>query len=176
MTTRADIHFRSAHVGDVERLVQLWSAASLGADAHTDRAEITTRLATADDFFVVGVEASGEEGVEASGEEGVEGEEGEAGADGEELVVACAMGCYDGHRGHVKRVAVHPEHQGRGLGHAIMAEVERRFLAAGITKLRLQVWTANERGGAFWEANGWSELTEIRYFTKDLLGAPDDGC
>jgi len=78
------------------------------------------------------------------------------------------MGCYDNHRGWVKRFAVHPELQRSGEGTRMLDELEGRFRVAGITKLRLSVWSGNETGGAFWESKGFEELTDIRYFVKEL--------
>ena len=137
-----ELTYRSAAAGDTDRIVELWDANGLSAGGAVDATEIAERLRYDDGFFVV------------------------AEVDG--WVVACAMGCYDGHRGWMKRVAVDPERQGAGIGQGIVGEVERRFLTAGITQLRLSAWSANERGCAFWERGGWEELPEIRYFTKEL--------
>lgn len=149
-STPPPVQFRTASLDDIEAIAAMWDATSLASDPEVDRFEIRMRLQTIDEFFVVG---------ELDG-----------------AIVTSAMGCSDGHRGHVKRVCVDPQHQSTGLGQAVMAEVERRFQNAGITKLRLQVWKDNLQAAAFWEAGGWRELPEIRYFTKDLLGEPDNGC
>jgi len=133
---------RSAVPDDVSAIVDLWERNGMGGGAAVDRHEILTRLEVEDDYFLVGVEAGD--------------------------LIASAMGCYDGHRGHVKRVAVRPDCAGRGLARQLMAELEQRFQRDRITRLRLQVWADNERGGHFWEAAGWTELDQIRYFTKDL--------
>jgi len=85
------------------------------------------------------------------------------------MLVASAMGCYDNHRGWVKRVAISPQQRGKGLGRMVVDELERRFLAAGISKLRLAVWDDNESALEFWNRMQYIELPEIRYFTKDLL-------
>ena len=42
----------------------------------------------------------------------------------EETIVATVMAGYEGHRGWVNYLAVHPDRQGRGLGRVLMAEVE----------------------------------------------------
>ncbi len=144
------MRYRVATSADVDAIMELWAACGLGSGAAVDRTEITTRLASEDDFFVLG-------------------------HDGDDLVAA-VMGCYDGHRGWVKRVAIEPTRRRDGLGRELVSELERRFLAAGISKLRLAVWRENDGALAFWEALDYVELPDIHYFTKDLLGAPDDDC
>lgn len=139
---------REATPDDVSAIVELWAQNGLGSDPEINRSEIATRLSVNDDYFLVGVE-------------------------GDE-VIASAMGCYDGHRGHVKRVAITPGRHGQKLGQMMMAELEQRFVRSGVTHLRLQVWSDNERGGHFWEAAGWTELEEIRYFTKELSASDLD--
>ena len=136
------MHVRSATVGDVERILALWSSAGLGGGEDVDRAEALERLREDDGFFVVG--------------------------EIDDALAAVAMGCYDNHRGWLKRVAVHPDHRGRGFGRAIVEAVEQRFLDAGVVHLRLSVFDDNEAGLAFWNEMAYEELPTIRYFTKDL--------
>lgn len=83
-------------------------------------------------------------------------------------MVAVAMGCYDGHRGWMKRVAIDPSVQGNRLGRELVAEVERRFLEAGVTQLRLAVWGDNDGARNFWREIDYVELPDIHYFTKKL--------
>lgn len=137
------MQFRSVLSSDAGAIIQLWEACGLASDPQQDRHEITERLREDDGFFVLG---------EIDGE-----------------LVASAMGCYDNHRGWVKRVAIAPNRQGVGLGRTLVGELERRFLAAGVSKLRLAVWDENSDGVEFWNRMEYTELPEIRYFTKDLL-------
>jgi ribosomal protein S18 acetylase RimI-like enzyme len=144
MSIGAPVVFRSATAADVDAICDLWEAAKLGGGQSADAREIEERLLSPDELFVVG------ERMEGSG------------------LAAVAMGCYDNHRGWLKRVAVHPIEQGGGLGRRLIDELENRFRAAGITKLRLAVWDHNEVGVTFWRELGYTELPDIRYFTKDL--------
>lgn len=139
--------FRAVTPDDIEFVVDLWDRCGLGGGADVDRAEIRDRLRNDDGFFVLG---------EIDGRP-----------------VASAMGCYDDHRGWVKRVAIDPALQRRGLGRRLVDELERRFLDAGITKLRLAVWDHNGDGLEFWRELAYVELTDIHYFSKDLLAGAD---
>ena len=57
---------------------------------------------------------------------------------GHELVASCMAG-YDGHRGWIYHLAVHPEHQREGLGREMMQTAERRLLALGCPKIRYEI-------------------------------------
>ncbi len=48
-----------------------------------------------------------------------------------------------------------PEARGRGLGRALLAEVETRARTAGAPQLYLAVLEANPKGRAFWEREGF---------------------
>jgi len=134
--------YRKATAADTDAICGLWSAAGVGAGHGVDSAEIAERLKNDDGFFVVGED--------------------------EGRIIASAMGCYDDHRGWMKRVAIDPSQQGKGLGRDLVEEVERRFLDAGVTQLRLAVWDENGAALSFWRELDYVELPEIRYFSKEL--------
>jgi ribosomal protein S18 acetylase RimI-like enzyme len=73
----------------------------------------------------------------------------------DEQVVGTAMGGYDGHRGWVYYLAVAPEHQGAGLGRALMSEIEVQLLALGCPKVNVQVRSGNEAVAAFYDRLGY---------------------
>lgn len=143
MTDQSSPVMRSARQADVDAILQLWRAGGVEHDPDHDRQEIETKLDHDHDLFLV------------------------AEADGGALV-GSVMGTYDGHRGRVKRCVIDPGCQGTGLGRALMAELERRFLARGITELRLEVWADNTAAQAFWASLGWEHLSEIRYYARSL--------
>ena len=78
----------------------------------------------------------------------------EAEADG--LIIGTVMAGYDGHRGWIHLLAVHPDHRLRGLGRALMAEAESRLAGLGCPKLNLQVRGGNEEVLAFYRRLGYS--------------------
>lgn len=84
------------------------------------------------------------------------------GPDGPEELVGAAFlrqgtGPVLRHRGEVVRLMVHPEHQGRGCGRALLAAVERHAVGLGIEQLLLST-----RGGThlpgYYAALGWTEV------------------
>jgi ribosomal protein S18 acetylase RimI-like enzyme len=137
----AELTVRSVELDDVDNLLALWSAGGVGG-SEADRAEIVNKLDHDPDLFLVIID------------------------DGE--FVASIMGTYDGHRGRIKRAVVDPTRQGQGLGRRVVEELEQRFLARGITELRLEVWADNTGGLAFWTEMGWELLPDIRYFQRSI--------
>ncbi len=72
-----------------------------------------------------------------------------------EEIVATAMAGYEGHRGWVNYLAVAPEHQGKGLGRAIMGEAEKLLEELGCPKINVQVRGTNASAIAFYERIGY---------------------
>jgi methionyl-tRNA formyltransferase len=55
------------------------------------------------------------------------------------LIVGSVMGGYDGHRGSINYVAVHPDYRGRGIGRKLMENLGDKLLKAGCPRLKLAV-------------------------------------
>jgi len=72
------------------------------------------------------------------------------------VVVGTVMAGFDGVRGWVHKLAVHPDHRRRGLASRLMAEAERRLWAVGCPKLNLQVRASNFDVVAFYRALGYA--------------------
>ena len=72
-------------------------------------------------------------------------------------VVGSAMAGYDGHRGWLYSVGVHPRARGAGLGRALVQHAERALLARGCPKVNVQVLTARPEAQRFWTAMGYRE-------------------
>jgi len=73
---------------------------------------------------------------------------------GSELV-GTAMAGYDGHRGWVHYLAVHPDHRRQGIGTALMRSVEERLTRMGCPKLNLQVRATNQVVLPFYKRLGY---------------------
>ncbi|MBC8365272.1 MAG: GNAT family N-acetyltransferase [Actinobacteria bacterium] len=147
----ADPVIRTIRSADISGVVALWEEAGMAAyELSGDAAdEITSKMDRDPDLFIV------------------------AEADGG--VVAVVMGTWDGHRGRIKRLAVRSDLRRSGLGRRMVEELERRFVDAGIRRIRLEVWSHNEGGLAFWEDLGYRLQPEIRYFVHNLDDS-DDPC
>ena len=63
---------------------------------------------------------------------------------------------YDGHRGWVNYLGVHPADRRRGLGRLLMDEAEARLRALGCAKVNLQIRTSNTAASEFYRRIGYS--------------------
>ena len=79
-------------------------------------------------------------------------------AEDEAQVVGAVLGGFDGRRGMVYHLAVTPEARGRGLGTALMAEMEARLKAKGCRKYYLLVTHDNTDVTDFYQRLGWSVM------------------
>jgi ribosomal protein S18 acetylase RimI-like enzyme len=71
-------------------------------------------------------------------------------------VVGTVISGFDGYRGWVYHLAVHPSCRRRGFGRQLMREAEARLKAMGCPKLNLQVRSSNAAVIAFYERLGYS--------------------
>jgi ribosomal protein S18 acetylase RimI-like enzyme len=71
-------------------------------------------------------------------------------------LVGTTLAGYDGHRGWIYRVAVAPEHRGRGFGRALMREAERRLAQLGCPKINLQIEGDNRDVAGFYASLGYA--------------------
>jgi ribosomal protein S18 acetylase RimI-like enzyme len=71
-------------------------------------------------------------------------------------VVGTAMGGFDGHRGWLYTVAVHPDWRRRSIGTALVRRVETELVALGCPKLNLQVRASSAAVVAFYERLGFA--------------------
>lgn len=73
---------------------------------------------------------------------------------GAQLVGSVIAG-WDGWRGHLYRLAVHPDARGRGVGRALLGAAESRLSALGAQRFDAMVLNDNELGHRFWAAAGY---------------------
>ena len=71
-------------------------------------------------------------------------------------VVGTIMAGYDGHRGWIYSVAVHPAHRKQGIGSKLVAHAERALTDKGCMKVNLQIMEGNEGVAAFYSSLGYS--------------------
>ena len=115
---------------DTDAVIALWQAAGLTRPWNDPRRDIARKCAEqADGFFV-------------------------ACDDGH--VVGSVMAGYDGHRGWIYSVAVHPAHRKQGIGSRLVVHAERVLTTKGCVKINLQILEGNEGVAVFYESLGYS--------------------
>jgi ribosomal protein S18 acetylase RimI-like enzyme len=86
-------------------------------------------------------------------------------------IISTVMAGYDGHRGWINYLAVHPDHQRVGIGRRMMEAAETRLLAADCPKINLQVRSTNVKVIEFYNKIGY-KLDNVVSFGKRLK--PDE--
>jgi ribosomal protein S18 acetylase RimI-like enzyme len=76
-------------------------------------------------------------------------------------LIGAVMGGFDGRRGMVYHLAVAAGERGKGIGRALMAELERRLQAKGCLKYYLLATKDNPEAVEFYERRGWEVMDLI---------------
>ncbi len=113
-----------------DEVIELWKNCSLTSPQNNPYKDIERKLKVDPDLFLVGKI--------------------------DEKIVATVMGGYEGHRGWINYLAVHPNYQKRGFGKDIMNEIENRLIAKGCPKINLQVRETNLDVIKFYESIGFT--------------------
>ena len=121
---------RSYRPGDHEALVSLWSICELTRPWNNPHRDIDRKLARDGDNLLL---------LEEGGQ-----------------LIASVMVGYEGHRGWVNYLAVHPDHRRQGLGRLLMDVAERRLRDLGCAKVNLQVRASNETATEFYRQIGYT--------------------
>ncbi|PZF57813.1 GNAT family acetyltransferase [Curtobacterium sp. MCSS17_008] len=154
--------FRPFRPDDTEAVVALWDACGLLRPWNDPRRDIARKVAEQPELFLVAEADAGTDRTSTdrpgSDRPGTDhpGTDRPSAAAGPEIVGA-GMAGYDGHRGWVNYLAVHPDQQGSGLGRAFMAEFERLLTARGCPKINVQVREGNEQVLGFYASLGYAE-------------------
>ena len=82
-------------------------------------------------------------------------------------LVGTVLGGFDGRRGMVYHLAVASPYRRRGIGEALMKELERRLKEKGCIRYYLLVTQGNEDAIHFYEHQGWERM-ELHIFGKDI--------
>jgi ribosomal protein S18 acetylase RimI-like enzyme len=115
---------------DADVVVELWRVCGLARPWNDPYLDIARKLTVQPELFLVGV-------------------------DDRDAVIASVMGGYEGHRGWVNYLAVHPDARGAGHARTLMEELESLLLARGCPKVNLQVRRDNTEALAFYAAIGY---------------------
>lgn len=120
-----NMDIRNFAESDRASLIELWKACSLTRPWNNPNKDIDRKVQFQPDlFFVAEVDSS---------------------------LIASAMAGYDGHRGSVFYLAVHPDYQGRGYGQKLMRYIEESLVELGCPKLNILVRSTNESALGFYE-------------------------
>ncbi len=84
-------------------------------------------------------------------------------------VIGTVMGGYDGHRGIINYLGVHPSYRGQGFGKMLMQAVEKKLKDLGCPQVNLLVWANNTEVLDFYEKFQYSKADDIVLLRKRLI-------
>ncbi len=87
-------------------------------------------------------------------------------------VIGTLMAGYDGHRGWLYSLAVHPDYRRQGLGASLVRHGEQALIALGCLKINLQITSGNEAVVGFYEALGYGVEPRISMGKKIAQNLP----
>jgi ribosomal protein S18 acetylase RimI-like enzyme len=82
-------------------------------------------------------------------------------AEAEARIIGTVLGGFDGRRGLVYQLAVDAAWRGRGIGSALMDELEARLMARGCRKAYLLVDAEHPEVKGFYEGRGWAVMAVL---------------
>jgi len=82
-------------------------------------------------------------------------------AEVEGRIVGSIIGTFDGWRGNIYRLAVHPLYRRRGIARALVAEVEKRLARQGAKRITALVEKNHPLATSFWPAVGYGVDSRI---------------
>ena len=86
-------------------------------------------------------------------------------AEADRRIVGSLIATFDGWRGNMYRIAVHPDYRRRGIGRALVAEGERCLAKQGVKRITALVEEKYPWAIAFWSSVGYEiEPGILRFF------------
>ena len=86
-------------------------------------------------------------------------------AKADQRIVGSLIATFDGWRGNMYRIAVHPDYRRRGIGRALVREGERYLTKRGVKRITALVEEKYPWATAFWSAVGYEiEPGIVRFF------------
>ena len=125
------LFIRPFQTEDEASVVSLWQLCELTVPWNNPYKDIARKLKVQPELFLVGMLDS--------------------------LLIATVMGGYDGHRGWINYLAVHPDFQGQGYAQQVMGNVESELRKKGCPKINLQIRSGNARLMAFYQKLGFTD-------------------
>ena len=125
------LFIRPFQTEDEASAVSLWQLCELTVPWNNPYKDIARKLKVQPELFLVGMMDS--------------------------LLIATVMGGYDGHRGWINYLAVHPDFRGHGYAHQMMENVESELRKRGCPKINLQIRSGKDRVMSFYQKLGFTD-------------------
>lgn len=133
---RGEITVRRCTDDDVDAVLRLWSLARNRHASTPDRREDVESLVEGGPAVLLVAETAGE-------------------------VVGTAIAGWDGWRGNIYRLAIHPDHRRLGIGLRLIRAAEAYFREQGAARVTALVAFDDEAANSFWDSAGYPQDREI---------------
>lgn len=138
----ASYSIRDAQIEDAEAILAFWSEAG-ATPSHSDNVD-AIRHVISDDAASVLLAVSGER------------------------IIGSVIEGFDGWRGSIYRLAVHPEFRRKGIARALVAEAEKRLAARGVKRIGALVEFDHGDAVGFWKASGYKPDERLKRYCRDV--------
>lgn len=125
----AKLRLRSFSASDTDQVVELWNLCGLTVPWNDPRKDIELKLQVDPELFII---------AELAGR-----------------IIGTAMGGYEGHRGYIYYLGVHPDHRRLGIARKLVGRVEQLLTARNCPKINLMVRETNNEVIAFYNSMGY---------------------
>ena len=136
------MRIREFKISDHEMVTRLWKNAGLIMRPGDELEGVELKLQRDPDLFIVATD--------------------------HEDIIGVVMGAWDGRRGWINHLAVKPEHQRKGIGKLLIAELEIRLKKKGAKKVNAQIYKSNTKSIEFFKAVGYEIHTDLIMIGKIL--------
>ena len=142
MIPKTDIEIRPITSDDLPSVRALWSACGLQPSSSDTDVRLKTVIRNLGNLFLIA-------------------------RLGDDLV-GSVMGSFDGRRGWINRLAVHPSARGRGLGESLLCEVETALRMRGCDKVNLLIEPENVAVQDYYARHGYTR-DELIFMEKWIV-------
>lgn len=88
------------------------------------------------------------------------------GAFEEGKLIGSIIGTFDGRRGWLNRLAVHPAHRRKGIGASLIDEMEYRLKKRGAKLIAIHVYSSNKESIKAFKQSGYEVFEGVIYMSK----------
>ena len=135
---------RQFEIKDQQAVIRLWDDCGLTVSWNDPAKDIKRKLTEQPELFLVALE------------------------DETDSIIGSIMAGFDGHRGAVNYLAVHPKQRQTGIAKKLMIQIEKLLTAAGCPKINLMIRNTNLEATAFYQAIGY-EPQDVMVYGKRLI-------